>query len=341
MTAGLLVALLLLAPPQTPDEMSDAAQRLAMAKRYEEAAALWKKALTIDPKHFPSLFNLGFLYYSTGKLREAEGVLSRAAKIAPDDFNTRYLLGNTLVGLGKREAGLLEWKAALVIRPQNLKLMQVMAVEYGKGSYFRDACEISRKAVEAGGQELNGYLIAIKYCDDASDASAIELARQAVEKFPASARANFEYGFQLKRNGRREESISYLKKAMAADPQYEEPFFFYGDLLLEDEQYEEATRHLQVALRLRPDYIAACVSLAKALMGLEKSREAVDVLNGCISKNPKHPQPHLLLSQVWFRLGDEEKAAAAKETSLRLRRENPSIMEGAVSRPFPSAVRRP
>jgi hypothetical protein len=35
-------------------------------------------------------------------------------------------------------------------------------------------------------------------------------------------------------------------------------------------------------------------------------------------------------------MGDEAKAKAEKEISLRLRRENPTILEAAQGRPFPS-----
>ena len=50
--------------------------------------------------------------------------------------------------------------------------------------------------------------------------------------------------------------------------------------------------------------------------------------------DPKHPQPHLLLSQIFFRLGDEAKASEEKQVSLRLRRENPAILEVVQPRTF-------
>lgn len=35
-----------------------------------------------------------------------------------------------------------------------------------------------------------------------------------------------------------------------------------------------------------------------------------------------------MLSQVYFRMGDEDRARTAKQTSLRLRRENPGVLRG-------------
>jgi uncharacterized protein HemY len=71
------------------------------------------------------------------------------------------------------------------------------------------------------------------------------------------------------------------------------------------------------------------------MMGLQKWAEAVDALNEAVRIEPRHPQPHLMLSQVHFRLGDRAKAREQKELSLRLRRQNPAFLEAVQSRPFP------
>ncbi len=336
-----LALVLAFAPPQTsPDALSDAAKQLATEQNHETAAVLWKRALAINPNHFPSLFNFGFMRYSLKQYSDAEPLLARAAKVNPGDFNTRYILGATLAASRKREAALLEWRVALRLQPDNVKLMQIMAVEYGKGAYFKEACELARRALDVNKFDLAANLVAIKTCQDARDPEVIEIARRAVEYFPGSAQTNFEYAFQLQKLGHREESVPYLEKAMTLDRAYEEPFFFLGDLLLKDERYEEAVGHLRTALRIKPDYVPACVSLAKALMGLDQLPHAVGALEACAQRNPRHPSPHLLLSQVYFRMGDEKRATEEKELSLRLRRENPDLMESPQARPFPVAMGR-
>jgi len=50
--------------------------------------------------------------------------------------------------------------------------------------------------------------------------------------------------------------------------------------------------------------------------------------------DPLHPEPHLLLSRIYFRKGDEEAAKREKETSLRLRRQNPHALEAVQGRTF-------
>lgn len=320
-----------------PDALSASAAQLAQQGRADDAAALWQRALTAQPGHFPSLFNLGFLRQSQNRNEEAADLLARAAKANPSDFNTRYLHGAVLLKLDRRDAALHQWRAAAAAQPANFKLLQIMAVEYGKGYYFREACETARRALTLRNDTVDPWLIAIQACHDARDLAVMELARSAAEKFPAHARTNFEYGYQLRRAGLREESLPYLKKAMEADASYEEPYFFYGDSLLMEDQYEEAARHLRIALKIRPDYMPACIALAKALMGQDKLEDASTELQRCSQTNANHAQPHLLLSQIYFRLGKEEEAGREKTLSLRLRRAHPELMESPQARPFPAA----
>jgi Flp pilus assembly protein TadD len=70
-------------------------------------------------------------------------------------------------------------------------------------------------------------------------------------------------------------------------------------------------------------------------MGLERYEEAEREMRRAVDIDPDHPQPHLLLSQIYFRLGREEDAAREKQLSLRFRRENPTAMEALQGRPFP------
>jgi tetratricopeptide (TPR) repeat protein len=284
--------------------------------------------------------NLGFLYVSRQQYTAAEPLLSRAARLRPGDFNAHYLLGTTLVNLDRLEAGLREWRAALAIQPQNSRLIEIMAVNFGKGRYFREAAEMARRALDLRSDDANAYFIAIKACQDAGEGeTAMGIARRAVDKFPASARANFEYGYHLYKLGRTDEAIPYLKKAMAADPNYEEPFYFFGECLMNADREEEAIGYFRTALRDRPDYVAASVALARSLMKLEKYVDAVNELEAAIERSPKHPEPHLVLAQVYFRMAEDDRARAEKEVSLRLRREDPTVMEAPQGRSFPAVAR--
>ncbi len=336
MRTALLLLFALSARGQTAAALSDQALELAKQHRTEEARKLWEQALARDPNYFPALFNLGYLHFSAGQMAEARPWLARAAEVDPKDFNARYLLGHVLVSLGERDGGLRQWRAALEIQPRNLKLIQVMIVEYGKGLYYPDAEALARRALELDPADLDLYLLALDACRNARDlAAGLDIARRAAQRFPGSARANFEYGFHLQHEGRAQDAGAYLQKAMKLDPNYEEPFFFYGDQLVTQGRDTEAIPYLRRAIEIRADYLAPRISLARAWMHQEKWPEAIAALEEAARIDPTHPEPHLMLSRIYFRTGDEARAAREKEIALRWRRENPHSVEAVQGRPFP------
>lgn len=333
MTGLFLVALLLLQAPA--DSLAE--QGLAAAQRgdTEAASRLWREAIAKDPKHFPALFNLGVLLHRQRRQSEAVDLLDRATALQPG-YQVHLIRGSNFQQLGRREDAIRAWKAALSFQPKNVKLMQVLSVEYSGGRYFHEAAEIARQALRIAPEDSNLYFLAIKaYQDAGNDKAAAELAAEAAGRFPVSARAQFEQGYYLQKNGKTEAAMPFLRRAMELDPKYEEPFFFYGDLLVKQSQWETALAPLRQAIEIRPEYSPARVALARALMNLDQLPAAVKELEKAAELDPKNAQPWVMLSQLHFRMGDEEKARAAKETSLRLRRENPGVLEAAQARPFP------
>src|SRR5216110_1530477 len=101
----MMVAVLLLLLLAAPDAaaLSEQAQNLAGQKRFDEAEKLWRQAIAISPGFFPALFNLGYLKSTQGKYAECVPLLEQASKANPRDFNTRYILGQALSTLGRRE----------------------------------------------------------------------------------------------------------------------------------------------------------------------------------------------------------------------------------------------
>ena len=62
--------------------------------------------------------------------------------------------GSALSKLGRTDDALRAWREALKLQPRNLRLMQIMSVEYKKGRYFGEAAELARRALEINGNDL-------------------------------------------------------------------------------------------------------------------------------------------------------------------------------------------
>ena len=298
------------------DELAEQGRELAAAGRTEEAAKLWRKALVTVPSHFPSLFNLGFLAWQQNRDGAAAEWLERAARAQPGDFNALYLAGSAWSRQGKSTEAIVWWRKALTVQPGNSKLRKTMAAEFSRAKLFREVVEVSEGSLDSEAMLL--MVIAARRALGEAHQAAL-LVNRALDRFPDSARVQFEAGYDLHRAGLWQRSIPYFDRAIALDPAYEEPHYYRGDALLRQDGFEEAARSFGEAIRIRPAYTLARVGLARAYLATGKAALAGETLEEAARLDPKNPQPAALLAQVYFRLGELAKAQAAKLLAQRLR----------------------
>ncbi len=298
------------------DELAEQGRELAAAGRMEEAAAVWRKALATAPNHYPSLFNLGFMAWQQKRDAEAVGWFARAAWAQPGEFNALYLAGSASSRQGKSAEAITWWRKALAVQPANSKLRQAMAVEYTRAKRFRDVVTVSDGALDSEAMFLMVIAARRALGDTVETAS---LVKRALERYPDSARVQFEAGYDLHRGGQWQQSMPYFDQAIRLDPTYEEPHYYRGDALFRQDRHAAAVSSFLEAIRIRPDYTLARVGLARAYLAMGKAAEAASTLEEATQLDPENPQPYALLAQVYFRLGEVNKAQAAKVSAQRLR----------------------
>ena len=71
------------------------------ARKQDEAAAAYRKALELDPYLVAALINLANIHYSHDELVEAQALYERAIGLEPDFFEAHFNLGNIYHDLGR------------------------------------------------------------------------------------------------------------------------------------------------------------------------------------------------------------------------------------------------
>ncbi|MBW1895285.1 MAG: tetratricopeptide repeat protein, partial [Deltaproteobacteria bacterium] len=85
--------------------------------RLEEAAAGYRKALTIKPDYVEAHSNLGTVLIAQGRLEEAAAGYRKALAIKPDFAEAHNNLGNVLIEQGRLEEAAAGYRKALAIKP--------------------------------------------------------------------------------------------------------------------------------------------------------------------------------------------------------------------------------
>jgi len=98
----------------------------------EEAAAVYRKALEVDPYLVAALINLANIHYSRDELAEAEALYTRAIGLEADFFEAHFNLGNIYHDLGRLAESQACYLEALHLNPLYADAHFYLAVTFEK-----------------------------------------------------------------------------------------------------------------------------------------------------------------------------------------------------------------
>nr|BAL56796.1 tetratricopeptide repeat domain protein [uncultured prokaryote] len=113
------------------------------------------------------------------------------------------------------------------------------------------------------------------------------------------------------------ERIAELKQELASNPGSRQ-FYQLGELLRREGQLAEAVTVLRQGLTHHPRYVAAWVSLGRALLDLQQLPEAQTAFREALALDPQNPVAWRLLGEALLGLGERGDALRAFEQALTL-----------------------
>ena len=93
------------------------ATEMAVRGDYDHAIPLFRQVIERRPNYWLPNFNLGYVYYRLGDLREAEHYLRNAIKISPADGAQHRFLGFTLLEMGRKVEAEESLRRAIALQP--------------------------------------------------------------------------------------------------------------------------------------------------------------------------------------------------------------------------------
>jgi tetratricopeptide (TPR) repeat protein len=142
---------------------------------------------------------------------------------------------------------------------------------------------------------------------------ALEIADQAVTRFPDLSQAWLGKAQQLARIGRYHDASPLFAKAAALAPDRVEPLLGLAEAQQKDGAYEESLATYQRAIQLNRD-VTAVLGAARDLIFLNRLAEARTLLEQSVPEHADSSQLHLELSRVYARIG--EKQLAEEQTRI-------------------------
>jgi tetratricopeptide (TPR) repeat protein len=253
--------------------------------RLQEAASIYQRILSLDPKNFDALHGLGILYGQAGYLEEAVRLIGEACTVQPDNFLVHYNRGKTFQELKRLEDALWSFDTALALKSDYVEAL------INKGNALNDL----RRHEEA--------LLSLD---------------KALALRPDSAESHYNRAIALECLGRHEEALNAYDKAIALNPGYAKAYLNRGNVLKSLEHHDEALASYSAAIALKSDFAEAHNNLGTSLEALKRYEEALSAYDRAIVLNAKSVEFHINRGHVLQSLQRYDEALVSYDEAIGL-----------------------
>lgn len=239
---------------------------------YPGAVRAYQRGLTVAPDNVELLNALGFSLFQQGKSAEAIRAFERALAIDPKHAKAHNNMALASIDLGELELAEAHYRESLAIEPQP--------------AIYNDL----------------GFVLERQGMPE----EAVELYREALALAPESASANYNLAAFLARHGQAAEAERHFRKALAQEPDTR-AYTGLGVVLLQQGRVDEAIAQLERAIEADPTNAAAYDQLGTVQVQ-RGALEAAAATYRRLVRNRPSAAAHRELAQVLMRLGRESEA---------------------------------
>jgi protein O-GlcNAc transferase len=265
--------------------------------RRESAVRHLADAVEIEPDNAAYHSNLGVVLQAMGRLDEASGCYRRAIALDPEIAAVHNNLGVVLQGMGENEQAVTQCRLALALEPDYAEAHANLGLALRALGQFEQSAAAFRRAIELKpryAKAHGGLGDALKGLGQTE--AAIGSYRAAIALQPLDAGLHNNLGIALKDLDRHDEALESYRKAIASKPEYAEAHANLGNLLSEIGSFEEAVASYRRSLSIKPDNAPIHFALGAALMPLDRVDEAATALRAAYDIDPGHGTA---LSEYW------------------------------------------
>lgn len=127
-------------------------------KRFEDAIALWEKALEVNPQEIEVLYSLGLIYFEIKKFDESIKFLIQLLDLSPGHFKAMLIIGTAYIKLRKFELAEEYIQKSIEINSKHKLSFLNLGAIYSVQKKFDKAIEMFQKVVDLYPNEVRAFL---------------------------------------------------------------------------------------------------------------------------------------------------------------------------------------
>jgi len=301
--------------PNSAPARSNLAANLMRLRKFDLAGEQFKKAAELEPQNFDTNHNLAEFYVQFGKITEAVPFLERAQRIDPTSYDNGYDLSLAYFLSGRLEDSRRQIQD-LLKQKNTAELHDLLGEVEEKDGRFVQAANEFELAAHADPSEGNLFDWGSELLIHRTLGPAIEVFKDAAERYPTSQRIAIGLGMALYAHGNYDDAVKSLIRAADLNPSEPSCYLFLSRAYdSSPSQADEVIQRFRRFSELQPHNAQALYYYA---MSLWKGKRAEDpsldlgqiesLLKKSLELNPKMADAHLQLGNLY---SDQRKYAEA------------------------------
>jgi tetratricopeptide (TPR) repeat protein len=320
------------ANPKSVGTLYPLAELKARGGRTDEAAALIRQIISLEPNEPRHVITLAGLYWNTDQKRAVE-TLKGLVAAAPQDQDRRLQAAGFYISRNRPDDAERELKDGIASIAKNFKLRFALSELYANTNKPDQAINTLKEALTKGNDLEKPDLVQAKttlakiYLIRHDLATASQYADDVIKESPKNSEAHFTKGniFLLKRDGAN--AVSEFRTVVNDAPQYAQAQIRLAEAHLLNKEPSLAADVLKTALKADPTSRDLSIGLARVLIVQKDYKQSEELLNKILVKNPADLEVISELGDIFMRAGDLKRAESQYS---ELKRKAPQLPIGYV-----------
>uniref|UniRef100_A0A8C7E2T6 dolichyl-phosphate-mannose--protein mannosyltransferase n=1 Tax=Naja naja TaxID=35670 RepID=A0A8C7E2T6_NAJNA len=275
------------------------------------------------PRHASALNNLGTL---TKDIAQAKEYYSKALQLNPQHNRVLFNLGNLLKNQGKKEEAVVLLRNSIQYGPDFADAYSSLASLLAEQEQLKEAKEVYQAGIENCPESSdlhNNYGVFL--VDTGSPDTAVSHYQKAIEFSPGHHVAMVNLGRLYRSLGQNKDAEVWYKRALKVARKVEilSPL---GALYYNTGRYEDALKIYREAASLQPSNKETRLALAQVLTTMGQAKEAEQMLSHIVTEGAECLECYRLLSAIYSKQENYNKALEAIDKALQLKPKDPKII---------------
>ncbi len=285
--------------------------------RTEDAVRSLRQAIQLRPDWPPLRALLGSALFFEGDFLAAREELERALGLDPALLEARIVLTRTYAGLGKHSLVVAEGESVLLQRPRDHAMRLLVAQSLLTQRQMDEAIDQLDQIPEAERDLRTLFTYGRVFATKGDRVQARRFYLQAETMAPGNPEILYKLLELDRREGRLEQSMARIEKALASSPNSSALVHLQGMAELMLGRSEEAESRFRQAIELNPSNPGPYTSLARLMHASGRGDEALETYEKAARERPDLASLHLIVATLHEFRGNTERAIAHYEDAIR------------------------